>query len=99
MVVVKVSKFRLFVILNSSKNWTKKFDLQYYDTSGRLIFFRFLEQLKTLKSPLKINWPLVRFLKVNFLQKSKECLIKWTEILSASLLIINKIMRVIAEFN
>ena len=45
-------------ILNSSKKWMKKFDLQYYDTSGRLVFIRFLEELKTPKSPFEINWPL-----------------------------------------
>ena len=42
-------------ILNSSKKRTKKFDLQYYDTSGRLVFVRFLEELKTPKSPFEIN--------------------------------------------
>ena len=42
-------------ILNSPKKWTKKFDLQYYDTSGRLVFIRFLEELKTPKSPLKLT--------------------------------------------
>ena len=38
-------------ILNSSKKRTKKFDLQCYDISGRLVFVRFLEELKTPKSP------------------------------------------------
>ena len=43
-------------ILNSSKKRTKKFDLQYYDsTSSRLVFVRFLEELKTPKSPFEIN--------------------------------------------
>ena len=46
-------------ILNSSKKRTKKFDLQYYDTSGQLVFILFLEELKTPKSPFKINWPLI----------------------------------------
>ena len=49
----------LIGILNSSKKQTKKFDLQYYDTSGRLVFVRFLEELKTPKSPFESNWPLV----------------------------------------
>ena len=40
------------------KNGTKKFDLQYYDTSGRLVFVRSLEELKPPKSPYEINWPL-----------------------------------------
>ena len=48
----------LVSILNSSKT-NKKFDLQYYDTSGWLVFVRFLEELKTTKSPFEINWPLV----------------------------------------
>ena len=46
-------------ILNSSKKRTKTFNLQYYDNSGRLVFVHFLEELKTSKSPLEINWPLV----------------------------------------
>ena len=41
----------------------KKFDLQYYDTSGWLVFVRFLEELKTPKSPFEINWPLVLVLR------------------------------------
>ena len=40
------------------QKWTKKFNLQYYDTSGRLVFVRFLEELKTPKIPFEINWPL-----------------------------------------
>ena len=28
-------------ILNSSKKRTKKFDIQFYDTSGRFVFVRF----------------------------------------------------------
>ena len=46
-------------ILNSSKKRTKKFDIQYYDTSGWLVFVRFLEELKTSKSPFEMNWPLI----------------------------------------
>ena len=42
-------------ILNSSKKRTKKFDIQYYDTSGRLVFVRFLEELKTQKSLFEIK--------------------------------------------
>ena len=50
-------------ILNSSKKRTKKFDLQYYDTmtydtSGRLVFVCFLEELRTPKSPFEIRGPL-----------------------------------------
>ena len=32
--------------------------LNYYHTSGRLVFVRFSEELKTPKSPFEINWPL-----------------------------------------
>ena len=42
-------------IQNSSKKRTKKFDLQYYDTSVGLVFVRFLEKLKTPKSPFDIK--------------------------------------------
>ena len=30
-----------------------------HDTSGWLVFLRFLEELKTQKRPFKINWPLM----------------------------------------
>ena len=33
-------------------------DLQHYDTSGRLVFVHFLEELNTPKSPFEINRPL-----------------------------------------
>ena len=36
----------------------KKFDKQYYDTSVRLVFVRFLEELKIPKSLFENNWPL-----------------------------------------
>ena len=42
-------------ILNSSKIQPKKFNLQYYNTSGCLVFVRFLDELKTPKSPFEIN--------------------------------------------
>ena len=42
-------------ILNPPKKRTKKIVLQYYDTSGRLVFVRFLGELKTPKSPFEIN--------------------------------------------
>ena len=35
-------------ILNSSKKQTKKLDLQYYDTSGRLVFVRFWKDISKL---------------------------------------------------
>ena len=45
----------LVAILNSSKKRTKKFDLQSYNTAGRLVFVRFLEELKTAKLPFDIK--------------------------------------------
>ena len=43
-------------ILNSSNNERKISTYsKYYDTSGRLVFVRFLEELKTPKSPFEIN--------------------------------------------
>ena len=43
-------------IVNSSKtNKNNQFNLQYYDTSGRLVFVRFFEELETQKSPFAIN--------------------------------------------
>ena len=32
---------------------------RYYDTSGRIVFVRFLEELRIPKSPFEIYWPLV----------------------------------------
>ena len=51
-------------ILNSSKKQTKKFDIQYYDTSGRLVFVGYWEELKTPKSPFEINCPLEMAMKI-----------------------------------
>ena len=49
----------LFVIFNSSKKRTKKFDLpNYLGTSSRIVFICFLEELKTPKRHFEINWPL-----------------------------------------
>ena len=42
----------LFGILNSSKKRTKKIN---YDTSGRIVFVRFLEEFKTPKRHVEIN--------------------------------------------
>ena len=49
-----ISKW-LVGILNYSKKRMKKFDLQYYDTSGWQVFVCFLQELKTPKSPFEIN--------------------------------------------
>ena len=42
-------------ILNSSKKKRMKKINDYNDTSGRLVFVRFLEELKTPKSPFEIK--------------------------------------------
>ena len=39
----------LFGILNSSKKTNKKIRLCYYDTSGRLVFIRFLGEIEDTK--------------------------------------------------
>ena len=44
----------LFGILNSSRKWTKRFDLP----TGRLVFIRFWKNLKTLIRHFEIKWPL-----------------------------------------
>ena len=47
-------------IMNSSKKRTKKFDLQYFDTSSRIVFVHFLEELKTPKRHYEIILPLAK---------------------------------------
>ena len=47
----------LFGILNSSKKSTKN-QPNYHDTSGRIVFVHFLEELKTPKRHFEIDWPL-----------------------------------------
>ena len=47
----------LFGILNSSKKKKEKLRPNYYDTSGWIVFVRFLEELKTPKRHFEINWP------------------------------------------
>ena len=43
----------LFSILNSSKKRTKKIRLNYNDTSGRLVFVRFLEEFEDTKKTFR----------------------------------------------
>ena len=38
----------------------KKIQLNYYDTSGRIVFVCFLEELKTQKKTLQTSGPLAR---------------------------------------
>ena len=50
----------LFGIFNSPKKWMKK-NLPYcYSTSSRIVFVRFLGELKTSERHFEINWPLNR---------------------------------------
>ena len=49
----------LFDIFNSSKNQTKKSTwILWYLMSCRIVYVRFLEELKTPKRHFEINWPL-----------------------------------------
>ena len=43
----------LFGTLNSSKKRTKKIRLNYQDTSGRLVFVRFLEEFEDTKNTFR----------------------------------------------
>ena len=48
----------LLGIFNSPKKTNEKIQL-YYGTSSRIVFVRFLGELKTPKRHFEINWPLV----------------------------------------
>ena len=44
----------------------KRIQLYYYDTSGRLVFVHFLEEIeKNLKKHFEINWPFSVSLKLH----------------------------------
>ena len=45
----------------------EKIRLYFYDTSGRLVFVRFLEEFEDTKRHFEINWPLSEFKFVRFL--------------------------------
>ena len=63
----------LFGILNSSKKWTKKFDLTNMIPQVDLFLFIFWKNLKTPKRHFKICWPLATtFVKVVHLSKKKK---------------------------
>ena len=47
-----------FWYLEVFQKWKKKIRLYYYSTSSRIVFVRFLRELKTPKRHFKINWPL-----------------------------------------
>ena len=48
-----------FWYLQFSQKTNKKIRLYYYGTSSRIVFVRFLKELKTPKRHFEINWPLV----------------------------------------
>ena len=50
-----------FCYLRFFQKTNKKNRLNYYGTSSRIVFVRFLEELKTPKRHFEINWPLVKF--------------------------------------
>ena len=43
----------LFGILNYSKKTNEQIQLNYYDTSGRIVFVRFLEEFEDTKKTLR----------------------------------------------
>jgi hypothetical protein len=48
-----------FWYLQFSQKTNENFWLYYYGTSSRIVFVRFLGELKTPKRHFEINWPLV----------------------------------------
>ena len=48
----------LFGIFNSPKKCMNEFGFTTMDTSSRIVFVRFLGELKTPKRHFEINWPL-----------------------------------------
>ena len=62
----------IFGVFNSSKKTNeKKSTQQYYDTSGRIVFVRVLEELWIPQNPFEINWPLA----IWYLPKIKNALL------------------------
>ena len=58
-----------FWYLQFFQKMNKKNQPNYYGTSSRIIFFRFLEELKTPKRHFETNWPLtwlICFLKIGY---------------------------------
>ena len=49
-----------FLYLQFSQKMKEKIRSNYYGTSSRIVFFRFLEELKKSKRHFEINWPLGR---------------------------------------
>ena len=50
---------RVFGVVNSSKKPEKNCPNSiWYDSSGQIVFVRFLKELRVPKSPFEINWPL-----------------------------------------
>ena len=61
--ILKLQTFLLcyLVSFNSSKKLTKNFNLHnYHGISSRIVFVRFLEELKTPKRHFEIKWPLAQ---------------------------------------
>ena len=54
-----ISKCFFGTYLQFFQKTNKKIQPNYYGTSRRIVFIRFLEELKTPKNYFEINWPLV----------------------------------------
>ena len=48
----------VFVVIDFLQKTNKRIRLYYYDTSGRLVFVHFLEEIDDPKKHFEINWPL-----------------------------------------
>ena len=52
-----ISKW-FFGVIDFLQKTNERIRLYYYDTSGRLVFVRFLEEIDDPKNHFEINWPL-----------------------------------------
>ena len=48
----------VFGVINFLQKTNERIRLYYYDTSGRLVFVHFLEEIDDPKNHFEINWPL-----------------------------------------
>ena len=48
----------VFEVIDFLQTANKRIWLYYYDTSGQLVFVRFLEEIDDTKKPFRNNWPL-----------------------------------------
>ena len=48
----------IFWVIDFLQKTNEQIRLYYYDTSGRLVFVRFLEEIDVPQKRFEINWPL-----------------------------------------